>query len=119
MVAALTALYMGHCKVLERVRPFIEAGGLRSLVALIDHPNLHIASQAMNSLLLITDGVCGAVRMGQAQGLRIRVTGGGTRPLTPSYSSQTVWAVGRIQSCRAHGVKHVEPRPIIESNHTS
>ena len=56
MVAALTALYMGHCKVLERVRPFIEAGGLLSLVALIDHPNLHIASQAMNSLLLITDG---------------------------------------------------------------
>lgn len=64
MVAALTALYMGHCKVLAHVRPFIEAGGLRSLVALIDHPNLHIASQAMNSLLLITDG---AGRMGRVQ----------------------------------------------------
>ena len=45
MVAALTVFYMGHCKSLERVRPFIEAGGLVSLVGLVGHANLHVASQ--------------------------------------------------------------------------
>jgi len=55
LVAGLTALYMGHCKALSRVRPFIEAGGLVSLVELVGHPNLHVASQALSTLLNITD----------------------------------------------------------------
>ena len=46
---------MGHCKLLARVRPFIEAGGLISLVDLIGHPNLHVSSQALSTLLNITD----------------------------------------------------------------
>eukprot|EP00955_Chlamydomonas_euryale_P099100 365195-Chlamydomonas_euryale.AAC.7 len=29
MVAALTGVYMVHCKHLDRMRPFIEAGGLK------------------------------------------------------------------------------------------
>jgi hypothetical protein len=55
LVAGLTALYMGHCKALSRVRPVIEAGGLVSLVELVGHPNLHVASQALSTLLNITD----------------------------------------------------------------
>ena len=55
MVAGLTVLYMGHCKSLTRVRPFIEAGGLISLLDLIGHPNLHVASQALSTLLNLTD----------------------------------------------------------------
>ncbi len=56
MVTALTSFYMVHCKRLDRVRPFIEEGGLEALVRLFAHPNLHGASQAMTSLLQITDG---------------------------------------------------------------
>ncbi len=56
MVASLTMLFMGHCKSFPLMKPFIEAGGLRALVDLLSHPNLHIVGQAMNTLLLITDG---------------------------------------------------------------
>ncbi|GFR45643.1 hypothetical protein Agub_g7052, partial [Astrephomene gubernaculifera] len=54
-VCALASLYLVHSRSWERVRPFIEAGGLRQLVTALSHPNPYLASQAMSALLHLTD----------------------------------------------------------------
>ncbi|GLC42715.1 hypothetical protein PLESTB_001130700 [Pleodorina starrii] len=54
-VSSLASLYLVHSKRWERVRPFIEAGGLRQLAAALTHPNPYLAGQAMSSLLHMTD----------------------------------------------------------------
>ncbi|EFJ48820.1 hypothetical protein VOLCADRAFT_90467 [Volvox carteri f. nagariensis] len=54
-VCALASLYLVHSKSWELVRPFVEAGGLRQLAAVLAHTNPYLASQAMSALLHITD----------------------------------------------------------------
>ncbi|KXZ48678.1 hypothetical protein GPECTOR_26g581 [Gonium pectorale] len=54
-VCALASLYLVHSKRWDRVQPLIQAGGLRPLVAALSHPNPYLASQAMSSLLALTD----------------------------------------------------------------
>lgn len=54
-VAALASLYLVHCKSWQLVQPFVEAGGFSALVAVVSHPNLHIASQAMSIFMSATD----------------------------------------------------------------
>ncbi|GIL77546.1 hypothetical protein Vretimale_2922 [Volvox reticuliferus] len=54
-VCAMAAIYLVHSKSWKLMRPFIEAGGLRQLAAALAHPNAYLASQAMSSLMHITD----------------------------------------------------------------
>ena len=49
LISALAPLYLVHCKNWRRMKPFIEAGGLASLAAILPHKNLYIASQGMSS----------------------------------------------------------------------
>ncbi|GLI59337.1 hypothetical protein VaNZ11_001196, partial [Volvox africanus] len=54
-VCAMAAIYLVHSKNWKLMRPFVEAGGLRQLAAGLAHPNAYLASQAMSSLMHITD----------------------------------------------------------------
>eukprot|EP00854_Cymbomonas_tetramitiformis_P027204 gene27204-33490_t len=58
-VAAVMVLYLHHGKNTQFTRTFIMEGGLRSLVALFTHPNLHLRGQVLETFhFLTTDEIC-------------------------------------------------------------
>jgi hypothetical protein len=53
-VTFLMALYLKHAKGWAFAKQFILAGGLRAMVDLVVHPNLHLRGQAMEALSALT-----------------------------------------------------------------
>ena len=55
LVTFMTPLYMHHCRKWSFCRPFILAGGLKSLVAQMPQENLHMRGQVVEVLVRMTD----------------------------------------------------------------